>query len=54
MRSLALRQPRTRTGLTAWAGIAASVAAVVLLAVPGRGPSWRGPSCSPACPSARP
>ena len=38
----ALRQPRTRTGLTAWAGIAASVAAVVLLAVPGRGPRLAG------------
>jgi hypothetical protein len=42
MRSLALRQPRTRTGLTAWAGIGASVAAVVLLAVPGRGPNLAG------------
>jgi hypothetical protein len=42
MRSLALRQPRTRTGLTAWAGIGASVAAVVLLAVPGRGPKLAG------------
>jgi hypothetical protein len=42
MRLPALRQPRTRTGLTAWAGIAASVAAVVLLAVPGRGPRLAG------------
>jgi hypothetical protein len=42
MRSLALRQPRTRTGLTAWAGIAASAAAVILLAVPGRGPNLAG------------
>jgi hypothetical protein len=42
VRSLALRQPRTRTGLTAWAGIAASAAAVVLLAVPGRGPNLAG------------
>ena len=42
MRALALRQPRTRTGLTAWAGIAATVAAVVLLAVPGRGPNLAG------------
>ena len=42
MPSLALRQPRTRTGLTAWAGIGASVAAVVLLAVPGRGPRLAG------------
>jgi hypothetical protein len=42
MRSLALRQPRTRTGLTAWAGLAASVAAVVLLAAPGRGPRLAG------------
>ena len=41
-RSPALRQPRTRTGLTAWAGIGASVAAVVLLAVPGRGPKLAG------------
>jgi hypothetical protein len=41
-RSPALRQPRTRTGLTAWAGIAASLAAVVLLAVPGRGPRLAG------------
>ena len=31
-----------RSGLTAWAGIAASVAAVVLLAVPGRGPRLAG------------
>ena len=38
----AVRQPRTRTGLTAWAGIAASVAAVILLAVPGRGPRLAG------------
>ena len=42
VRALALRQPRTRTGLTAWAGIAATVAAVVLLAVPGRGPNLAG------------
>jgi hypothetical protein len=42
VRALALRQPRTRTGLTAWAGIAASVTAVVLLAVPGRGPNLAG------------
>jgi hypothetical protein len=42
VRSLALKQPRTRTGLTAWAGIAASVAAVILLAVPGRGPNLAG------------
>ena len=42
VRSPALRQPRTRTGLTAWAGIGASVAAVVLLAVPGRGPRLAG------------
>jgi hypothetical protein len=42
MRSLALRQPRTRTGLTAWAGLAASVAAVILLVVPGRGPNLAG------------
>jgi hypothetical protein len=34
-RSLTLRQPWTRTGRTAWAGIAASAAALVLLAVPG-------------------
>jgi drug/metabolite transporter (DMT)-like permease len=42
VRSPALRQPRTRTGLTAWAGIAASLAGVVLLAVPGRGPRLAG------------
>ena len=42
MHAPALRQPQTRTGLTAWAGIAASVAAVVLLAVPGRGPRLAG------------
>jgi hypothetical protein len=42
VRSPALRQPRTRTGLTAWAGIAASVAAVALLAVPGRAPNLAG------------
>jgi hypothetical protein len=42
VRSLALRQPRTRTGVTAWAGIAASVAAVILLAVPDRGPRLAG------------
>jgi hypothetical protein len=42
VRSPALRQPLTRTGLTAWAGIAASVAAVILLAVPGRGPRLAG------------
>jgi hypothetical protein len=42
VRSSALRQPRTRTGLTAWAGIAASVAAVILLAVPGREPRLAG------------
>jgi hypothetical protein len=42
VRSPALRQPRTRTGLTAWAGIAASLAAVILLAVPGRGPRLAG------------
>jgi hypothetical protein len=42
VRSPALRQPRTRTGLTAWAGIAASLAAVILLAVPARGPRLAG------------
>ena len=42
MLSLALRQPRTRTGLTAWAAIAASVAAVALLVAPGRGPNLAG------------
>jgi len=41
-RSLALRQPWTRTGLTAWAAIAASVAAVALLVAPGRGPNLAG------------
>jgi hypothetical protein len=42
MHAPALRQPQTRTGLTAWAGIAASAAAVILLAVPGRGPNLAG------------
>lgn len=42
VRSLALRQPRTRTGLTAWAGIVVSVAAVILLAVPSRDPRLAG------------
>jgi hypothetical protein len=41
-RPLALRQPRTRTGLTAWAGIAASAAALILLALPGHGPKLAG------------
>jgi hypothetical protein len=41
-RRLTLRQPGTRTGLTAWAGITASVAAVILLALPGRGPGLAG------------
>ena len=41
-RSLTLRQPWTRTGLTAWTGIAASVAAVALLVAPGRGPELTG------------
>ena len=47
----ALREPRSRTGLTAWAGIAVSVAAVILLAVPGRGPRLAGAfllACGPA------
>ena len=51
MRRPALRQPRTRTGLTAWAGLGVSVAAVVLLAVPGRGPNLAGAfllACVPA------
>jgi hypothetical protein len=42
VRSLTLRQPWTRTGLTAWTGIAASVAAVALLVAPGRGPELAG------------
>jgi len=42
VRALALQQPRSRTGLTAWAGIAASLAAVILLAVPSRGPRLAG------------
>ena len=49
--SLSLRQPWTRTGLTAWTGIAASVAAPALLAVPGRGPNLAGAfvlACVPA------
>lgn len=33
---------RARTELTAWAGIAASIAAVVLLVVPGQGPALAG------------
>jgi hypothetical protein len=41
-RSLPLREPWTRTGLTAWTGIAASVAAVALLVAPGRGPELAG------------
>jgi hypothetical protein len=41
-RLLPLRQPWTRTGLTAWTGIAASVAAVALLVAPGRGPELAG------------
>jgi hypothetical protein len=41
-RPLTLRQPWTRTGLTAWTGIAASVAAVALLVAPGRGPELAG------------
>ena len=50
-RSLPLRQPWTRTGLTAWTGIAASVAAPALLAVPGRAPNLAGAlvlACVPA------
>ena len=41
-RSLPLREPWTRTGLTAWTGIAASLAAVALLLSPGRGPELAG------------
>jgi len=41
-RSLTLREPWTRTGLTAWTGIAASVVAVALLLAPGRGPELAG------------
>jgi hypothetical protein len=41
-RPLPLRQPWTRTGLTAWTAIAASVAAVALLSAPGRGPNLAG------------
>ena len=50
-RSLPLRQPWTRTGLTAWTGIAASVAAPALLAVSGRAPNLAGAfvlACVPA------
>ena len=50
-RSLSLREPWTRTGLTAWTGIAASVAAVALLVAPGRGPELAGAfllACVPA------
>ena len=42
MRALALQQSRSRTGLTALAGIAASLAAAILLAVPSRGPRLAG------------
>jgi hypothetical protein len=51
VRSLSLRQPWTRTGLTAWTGIAASVAAPALLAVSGRAPNLAGAfvlACVPA------
>ena len=41
-RSLPLREPWTRTGLTAWTGLAASVAAMALLLAPGRGPELAG------------
>jgi hypothetical protein len=41
-RSLSLRQPWTRTGLTAWTGIAASIAAPALLAASGRAPNLAG------------
>ena len=50
-RSLPLREPWTRTGLTAWTGIAASVAAVALLIAPGRGAELTGAfllACVPA------
>lgn len=50
-RSLPLRQPWTRTGLTAWAGIAASLASVALYLAPGRGPELAGAfalTCVPA------
>jgi hypothetical protein len=40
--ALSLREPGTRTGLTAWAGIAVSVLAVILLVVPGRDPRLAG------------
>ena len=48
---LTLQQPWTRTGLTAWTGIAASVAAVALLVAPGRRPELAGAfllACTPA------
>ena len=41
-RPLPLREPWTRTGLTAWTGLAASVAAMALLLAPGRGPELAG------------
>jgi hypothetical protein len=50
-RSLSLREPWTRTGLTAWTGIAASVAAPALLAASGRAPNLAGAlvlACVPA------
>jgi hypothetical protein len=46
-----LRQPWTRTGVTAWAGIAASIAAPALLAASGRAPNLAGAfvlACVPA------
>jgi hypothetical protein len=50
-RSVPFRQPWTRTGLTAWTGIAASVAAPALLAASGRAPNLAGAlvlACVPA------
>ena len=49
--SLPLRQPWTRTGLTAWAGIAASLVSAALYLAPGLGPELAGAfvlACVPA------
>jgi hypothetical protein len=48
---LRLRQPWTRTGLTAWAGLAASLVAAALYLAPGLGPELAGAfvlTCGPA------
>ena len=45
-RSLPLREPWTRTGLTAWTGIAASVAAVGVLSCAARLVRGGRPCCA--------